>query len=67
MINGPDFINFNGKGFFEKTAIFISYLLFYTIGKPFKSYLEKIYELFDQSLYSSKKIKKTLFKNFKIS
>ena len=24
MINRPDFINFDGNGFFEKTAIFIS-------------------------------------------
>jgi len=27
MINGPDFKNFDGNGFFEKTAIFISYPL----------------------------------------
>ena len=27
MINGPDFKNFDGNGFFEKTAIFISYQL----------------------------------------
>ena len=31
MINGPDFKNFDGNGFFEKTLIFISNPLFMSI------------------------------------
>jgi hypothetical protein len=60
----PAFINFEGNGFLKKQLYLYQIRFLFTIGKPVKSYLEKIFQLFYQSLFLWKKIKKTLFLNY---
>ena len=67
MINGPDFINFDENGFFEKTAIFLSDQFLIHHWKALQKLSGKNIRSFNQNLYSWKKINKTLFFNFKIS
>ena len=60
------FYKFWWQWYFLKNQLYIYQIhLLYTVGKPFKSYFDKIFQLFYQSLFSLEKIKKTLFKNFK--
>jgi hypothetical protein len=46
MVNGPDFINFDGSGCFEKQQYLCHIHFVYSIVKLLKMYLEKKYHHF---------------------
>jgi hypothetical protein len=60
----PAFINFEGNGFFEKTAIFISDPLFIHHWKARQKLFGKNISTFLPKLIFMEKIKKTLFFNY---
>ena len=61
MINGLDFINFDGNGFFEKTAIFISDPLFIPYWKALQKLSGKNIRTFLPKLIFMGKNQKNLF------
>ena len=65
MINRPDFINFDGNEFFEKTAIFISDAYFIHRWKALQKLYGKNIRTFLQKLIFGKISKKHLYKIFK--